>query len=83
MQFFLDFIFKFINRIIGFLRFYFRNFNGQFMNFIVLMDYYGFVKKDYKIIGLKGKCFKKKKSLINNLLVLDLQIINYFVQFQF
>lgn len=42
------------------------------MNFIVLMDYYGFVKKDYKIIGLKGKCFKKKKSLINNLLVLDL-----------
>lgn len=41
------------------------------MNFIVLMDYYGFVKKDFKIIGLKGKGFKKK-NLINNLMVLDL-----------
>lgn len=41
------------------------------MKFIVLMDYYGFVKKDFRIIGWKGKCFKKK-SLKNNLLVLDL-----------
>lgn len=60
-----------MNRIIGLLRFHLRNLNGQFMNFTVPMDHNGFVKKDSKITGSKGKGFKKKNP-INNLMVPDL-----------